>query len=273
MTFSALDIGIVISALLASVGYLYKLGVEKRQSARYLLFHLLEIRHELSLRLPRSDHEVEKLQEDFRAVVGERTNLLKIVDMLPKTELGAMLGTVTNGLNRVDSSLLDSYEVALANYARIDPFLTHRLRGMKLIPKLSKNLDSTLSSFRSLPGLAEDDPDTQKVASYGARQLNREFDDTRDGLLAKLDQLILSVGREAGLFMWFRAWRVLSQAEEENSNEQEVSEAQQAALGSAFKTLMIEVLVQDESIKGQLEAAPLEEMLDAMEEKLGETVS
>ncbi|AFP30836.1 hypothetical protein [Marinobacter sp. BSs20148] len=58
-----LDIGILIAAAFAVVGYAYRTGIENRSAARNLLFYLLEIRHELVFEQP----QLETFIDEFKS--------------------------------------------------------------------------------------------------------------------------------------------------------------------------------------------------------------
>ena len=71
--------------------------VERREGSRVLLFHLMEIRHELLIERPKLNAAVDEFQDEFKKILGDRPNLKSImVNEFPKEYVATVLTTCVN---------------------------------------------------------------------------------------------------------------------------------------------------------------------------------
>ncbi|MDP4532869.1 hypothetical protein Q9252_12010 [Marinobacter salarius] len=263
------DAGILTTAVLGVLGYLWKLGLRRKESARTLLFHLLEIRHELLIERPKLDAVVEEFQSEFREILGDRPNLKSLmIDQVPREHIAAVLATLMDGLVRADAKLLDSYESALFDYSRINPLLTYRVRGMKLLPKLSDNLSNIAST---MAGAIPNGEETELVTSLGKKELESSRQKTLGELVADLEKIIRRVSWSAGLSFWIHSWFLGSKCRKQESKNENVDMDLQALMERFFRSVMLAGNPPGD-LKKQVENATLEEILDLFEASYEEAV-
>jgi hypothetical protein len=262
------DVGILITAGLGVLGYLLKLRLQRKESARTVLFHLLEIRQQLLIEQPKLDKMVDEFQSELHGILGERPNLKALVaNQIPREHIAALLASMFDGLVRADQKLLDSYENALFEYSRIDPLLTHRVRGMKLLPKVSENFSNVATSLIDTMPHSEE---ASVVNSLGRKQIESSHDNTVSELMVNLNTMIRRVSWKAGFWFWCRVWLwpLIWPAKEvqDESPTQDLLEL----LEHFFKSVL---LATDPPgvIKAQIETATLEEILNLFEKQLSET--
>ncbi|WP_305967418.1 hypothetical protein [Marinobacter salsuginis] len=264
----ALDIGILITAALAVAGYIYRSGVEDRAAARNLLFYLLELRHELVFEQPKLEAFIDEFKSQMNEVIGDRPNLkFLVVDQIPQEHIAAMLASMNSELTRIDQPLLDSYEASLFTYSRVDPVLVHSIRGMKLLPIVSRNLTDVKTGYAEMMDSLEIGQD---VADYGQNEVDSSLDDIFQQLMNGLDSKIRRVSRKAGFAVWFRVKRLLKRTEEEVERPDNTQFAAAEVIERLFKTLMINFGVTNE-VKAQIEASSLKQIMDLFEAKLAES--
>lgn len=264
----ALDIGILITAALAVAGYIYRSGVEDRAAARNLLFYLLELRHELVFEQPKLEAFIDEFKSQMNKVIGDRPNLKSlVVDQIPQKHIAAMLTSMNSELTRIDQPLLDSYETSLFTYSRVDPVLVHSIRGMKLLPIVSRNLTDVKTGYAEMM----DSLDVgQDMADYGQNELDSSLDDIFKQLMNELDSKIRRVSRKAGFAVWFRVKRLLKRTEEEVERPDNTQFDVAEVIERLFKTLMINFGATNE-VKAQIEASSLKQIMDLFELKLAES--
>lgn len=264
---TAFDIGILITAILAVIGYFFKLGLERRETARTLLFHLLEIRHELLIERPRLSKLVDDFSAEMLDLVGDRPHLNNaIVDQLPRAQIASILTSMVDGLVRADQALLQSYELALFSYSRIDPLICHNVRGMKLLPTVSLNFSEAVSSFEEM---IPTNHETQVVKKMGQQEVRMSMETTVGELMSELETIIRQISCKAGICFWFNVRRLLKRKpepeEDDGFNQLNMGEVMERL----FKALMLANCSSDD-VKPEIEGLTLEQILDLFESKLSE---
>lgn len=261
------DVGILVTAGLAVIGYFWKLSLERREGSRVLLFHLLEIRHELLIERPKLNAAVDEFQDEFKQILGDRPNLKSImVNEFPKEYFATILTTLMDGLVRADPKLLDSYETALYNYSRVNPLLAHRVRGMKLLPKLSENLTNIAAAMTEV---LPDSDEAALVNAIGQKELESSKERTLQELIVDLEKIIRRVSWSAGLWLWVCSWFLgVKRRKMANQDEGEAFDLH-AFMESFFRSIALATNPSDE-IKEQIKHAKLDDILDQWEVSLGE---
>lgn len=261
------DVGILVTAGLAVIGYFWKLSLERRQGSRTLLFHLLEIRHELLIERPKLNAAVDEFQDEFKKILGDRPNLKSImVNEFPKEYFANVLTTLMDGMVRADQKLLDSYETALYNYSRINPLLAHRVRGMKLLPKLSENLTNIASAMtEALP----DSEEAALVSAIGQKELESSNERALQELVVNLEKLIRRVSWSAGSWFWGHSWFLgVKRRKMANQDEGEAFDLH-AFMETFFRSIALATNPSEE-LQEQIKHAKLDDILDQWEASLGE---
>ena len=256
------DAGILITAIFGVIGYLWKLGRQQKESARTLLFHLLEIRHELLIERPRLDSLIDEFHSQLAAILGDRPKLKSLmIDQVPKDYMTTTLVTLMDGLVRADAKLLASYESALFDYSRINPFLTNRIRGMKLLPKLSENLANMVSTVAdAMPGGKRDD----LVVSVGRMELESSRHQAVEELVADLERVIRRVSLGAGLRFWVQSCFLTSRRQKRDTKKEALNVDLSELIERFFKSVLLATNPPND-VKNQIDAAALEDLLDIIE--------
>jgi len=264
------DVGLLVTASLGVLGYLMKLRLQRKESARTVLFHLLEIRQQLLIEQPKLDKMVDEFQSELHGILGERPNLKELVtNQIPREQIATLLASMVDGLVRADQQLLHSYETALFEYSRINPLLTHRLRGMKLLPKMSENVSNVVTSLIDTMPHSEE---ASEVNSFGKTQIELSHNNTMSELMANLNTMVRCVSWKAGFWFWFRVWLwpLIWPAKEvqDESRTQDLRDL----LENFFKSILLATEPPGE-IKAQIETATLGEILNLFETQLTETAN
>lgn len=259
------DAGILVTAGLAVIGYFWKLSLDRREGSRILLFHLLEIRHELLIERPKLNAAADEFQNEFKKILGDRPNLKSImVNEFPKEYFATMLTTLMDGLVRADPKFLDSYETALYNFSRINPLLAHRVRGMKLLPKLSENLTNIAAAMtEALP----DSEEAALVSAIGQKELESSNERTLQQLVIDLEIIIRRVSWSAGLWFWVCSWFLGAKRRKMANQDKGEAFELHTFMESFFRSIALATNPSDE-LQEQIKHAKLDDILDQWEASL-----
>lgn len=264
-----LDVGILLTAVFAMVGYFYRMGVAKRAAAKTLLFHLLEIRHELVIETPQLDKLIEEFRDEMRDLVGDRPLLMTIVvDAIPREQLALMLTSANADLVRADKALLESYEKALFEYSHVDPVLTHEIRGTKLLPVLSRNFSDVKTSFDAM---MEEFENIEALKKHGKKRIDQSLGKTFDELLSRLDKKIRELSLRAGISTWFKTLKTMKSTSEISKDTGFTKEETAEMMETLFKSALLANVELTKEQKAVITAASLEEILTFFETKLTES--
>lgn len=142
--------GILISAMLSSVGYFFKTRVETKRSARKVLYLLLEIRYAImsSLFDPEDaaiayfEHLFKRIKEkglpiEPSEVEGPTLNLVEI-------HFENIISTLRTNIHE---KLLAPFEEALSEFATVKPVLAYRLRGKEKLETLITHTNNYLEIY------------------------------------------------------------------------------------------------------------------------------
>lgn len=260
------DYGILAAAGLAVIGYYWKLNQYRKESAKTLLFYLLEIRQELLIERPKLDSVADEFQSELDSILGNRPKLKSIfAEHLSKQYIANVVHSMMDGMVRADQGLLDSYEMALVEYSRINPWTAHKVRGMKLLPKLSENLAGISSSI--LDGLPKPEGEVW-LNALGDQELGSTERDTLGEFIEDLEKVICRVSRSAGLDHWVRSWFLPSQRRrDQKSANNNIGADLEAIIGRFFKLILLNLNLED-GVKNQINSASLETLLDLLESSL-----
>ncbi len=259
------DAGILITAGLAVIGYLWKLSRERKESARTLLFHLMEIRQELLIERPKLAAAVDAFQADFQEILGDRPNLRSVLDKgFPREYVATTLTSLMDGLVRADPKLLESYEIALYDYSRINPLLAHRVRGMKLLPKLSQNLTGIMAD---LTGALPDDEGAELVSSLGKKELESSSEKALQEFVLDLEKIIRRISFSAGMWFWACSWFLGARRRRDAIQDKSESIDLRGFMESFFRAIALANNPPGE-VREQIQHAKLDDILDLWEASL-----
>lgn len=148
-------IGLLGSAIIAAVGYLFKIKREARRSGRRLLYVLLEIRHGLKATLLDPEKAIKEFNECFisyfkeKGFSDEMMPDLKVIEEMAVSHISSVLEANKSDF---DERLLTIYENALSDLACEAPVLAFMLKGKdkleEIALKSSDYLDSSSSSLK-----------------------------------------------------------------------------------------------------------------------------
>lgn len=135
--------GVPLSAVMASVGYLYKQSFERRRTTRVTLYYLLEMYHRMS----KWTYALSSFNEDYlrevdnylvkkglRLQVAERDQIKTVLLTTIKAELQSQLEELLKDFG-------EPYLASLALLAKDDPFLAFELKGKESMLDIVVPLD------------------------------------------------------------------------------------------------------------------------------------
>ena len=188
--------------------------------------------------------------------MGGRLRLESVATLVWNTQT-----TLMDGLVRADPKLLDSYETALYNYSRFNPLLAHRVRGMKLLPKLSENLTNIAAAMtEALP----DSEEAALVSAIGQKELESSKEKSVQELIVDLEKIIRRVSWSAGVWFWVCSWFLGAKRRKiANQDKGEVFDLH-AFMESFFRSIALATNPSDE-LKEQIKHAKLDDILDQWE--------
>lgn len=131
--------GAVLAALMASAGYLYRVGVDHRKGKRRVLYFLLEIRYASATAL----FDPRKAAEEYINHFVERLKLRGFAassEDMPAAAKVAIANFFEVMVSEARRDLLDRlvapYETALLEMAAMDPVTAYQLRGKEKMDRL-----------------------------------------------------------------------------------------------------------------------------------------
>lgn len=145
--------GILVTAIISSIGYLLKYQTEKKKSTRKVLYFLLEIRFSIITSLFDPDEATEEY------ITHYTDHLIKKGIPVSREEFsGSLTGHIKNHfLNIFDNAktdietrLLLPFESALLEMASIDPVTAYQIRGTEKLEKLIKHTGNYQTSTKDL---------------------------------------------------------------------------------------------------------------------------
>lgn len=153
--------GIFITALFGLISYRYKVELEKKKSARSLLYILMELRYSIITSLFDPDeacdsyikHITVKLNELGVSASTEQTDL----DL--RTTLLEYFYNLRNTISvDIKDRLLEPFEEALTELATIDPILAYQIKGKENLQQLLANNDDHFKKVHQtiMPNLNQD---------------------------------------------------------------------------------------------------------------------
>ena len=135
--------GILIAARLSSAGYLYRVRLESKRSARKVLYYLLEIRHAIIISSMDPDVGTDKYFEHFvqrmknKGLPLEKEDMEKIFSEKICEHFNNVIST--SGTD-IEKRLVIPFEEALLDMATVNPVLAYKLRGKEKIEKLISHI-------------------------------------------------------------------------------------------------------------------------------------
>lgn len=132
-------LGIVIAALLAGAGYLYRAAADSKKGRRRVLYYSLEIRYAAATALfdPKraTEEYIQHLIHRF-----SRRGIPVVYEQIPdaaKATIASFFETIVTELRRdMLDRLIAPYEIALLEMAAEDPVTAYRLRGREKLERL-----------------------------------------------------------------------------------------------------------------------------------------
>lgn len=203
--------GVALAALLSAVGYLWRVRLEAKRSARKVLYYLLEIRYAINTSLIDPRHMYDKYMDEMIAEFSSRKIALRREDL--DERVGAYIFqymvNITESLAvKIDQKIIAPYEDALLDLAEVNPVLAYRLRGKERFQiflshsnSYSKEMDSDV-----LPGLLKDlEHGKEEIIRLGRAATKESMSD----LAAVLDDEILLVARSCGWLDYVKCRKAL----------------------------------------------------------------
>jgi hypothetical protein len=202
-------IGIALAALLASVGYVYQLRLERKKSARGVLYLLLEIRASALAAVfdPAQaadayvQHCISRCR--LRGIKMERSQFPSaILDMVTAHfDRGSAVAR-----SKLEDGLLRDYEAALLQLATIRPVLAYRLLGRDKLERLVGLTRSYAQDLTQLAGVELKEPWAKETVTTLVSEVQRQ---TFETITTTLDDDVLEVARSCGYLEYWRCRQVL----------------------------------------------------------------
>ena len=153
--------GILIAAILSSAGYLYRIRLESKRSARKVLYFLLEIRHAIIISSMDPDVGTDKYFEHCvqrmrnKGYPLEKEEMAKIFSEQICEHFRNVIST--SGTD-IDKRLVIPFEDALLDMATVNPVLAYKLRGKEKVEKLISHINTHQASVseKFIPMIEED---------------------------------------------------------------------------------------------------------------------
>lgn len=203
--------GVAFAALLSAAGYLWRVRLEAKKSARKVLYYLLEIRYAINTSLIDPRHMYDRYMNEMIAEFSSRKIALRREDLDEKvgSHIFQYLVNVTESLAvKIDQKIIAPYEEALLDLAEVNPVLAYRLRGKERFQvflshsnNYSKEMDSDV-----LPGLLKDlEHGKEEIIRLGRAASKESMSD----LATVLDDEILLVARSCGWLDYVKSRKAL----------------------------------------------------------------
>lgn len=190
--------GIVIAALLSSFGYLYRVRLEGKRSARRLLYVLLELRHTIMASLfdPKTATEeyISHCSFKMNKTTTSPSNSQfppELKELISQHFYNIIDATRTN----IETRLLPQFEDALDEMSQINPVLAYTLKGREKIEGLISHTNDYQENFLDLyskAGVGEKVIEGMMNASVCLK--NDAFGEIADGL----DKDVISLAKFCG---------------------------------------------------------------------------
>jgi len=200
-------VGIVLSALLGSVGYFFKVRADRKKSSKNVLYYLLEIRH--SLLLNHIDpKEVTKSYLEFLDNWSSK-NSIGQSPTFPEAFTALIQALMQNSFlaqgSIIDEQLINQFHLALIDLSKDDPILAYRIKGKEKLNSLIGLQDQYAEGLKSLPEIAADPAASQFISE----QLHIKKSETIDELVSDLNYDIKLVSKKCGLLTYFKSKTIL----------------------------------------------------------------
>jgi len=192
--------GVAFAALLSAIGYLWRVRLEAKKSARKVLYYLLEIRYAINTSLIDPRHMYDKYMNDMIAEFSSRKIVLRREDLDEKvgSHIFQYLVNITESLAvNIDQNIIAPYEEALLDLAEVNPVLAYRLRGKERFQFFLSHSSSYSEEMDSdvLPKLLKDlEHGKEEIMRLGRAATKESMSD----LATVLDDDILLVARSCG---------------------------------------------------------------------------
>ncbi|WP_462154848.1 hypothetical protein [Pseudoalteromonas piscicida] len=203
-------ISIAFAAVISSIGYLSRSSLEKKRSARVVLYMLFEIRHVIKSKLSDPKSENQQFITRYKSHL-QRSNIEGDFDFLDET-LGPIIESGTKSItdisvNGVFERLLEPYEKALEELSQVNPVLAYKLKGLDKYFEIATFISTYLNTI--------------KAAS--PKNLPKEISDfilkaektVKQNLIEELDECIRVVSRKCSKRDRLEAEKLISVTDEE----------------------------------------------------------
>lgn len=218
--------GIVLAALLSSFGYLYRNALERKKSAKRLLFVLLEVRYILITSIFDPDDATEKYLLHSMKRMGSHNPFDSTKDF-PQDYRDLIASHFRGIIDVVDGDIeevVPQYEEALSSMAEVNPVLAYSLRGRMNFKTLVESTNDYEKQFATL--LKDGNPkvkEVDEVLKFSCRAKEKAFAE----LASLIDEDVIRVAKFCGLRDWLRCRRVLKKGVS-NENKYDFSELDEA---------------------------------------------
>lgn len=181
--------GLLAAAFLSSLGYLYKVRRESKQSARRVLYLLLEIRYSVRLAAIRPDEIKTKLVYAIARAL-EQKGIPAFPSDFDETVKTAAVGHIIEiseaAKTDIHERLVEPFEQALSEYSLSSPTMAFRLRGKQKIDHLIKITSDYAKSTakNNINNLVKD----ESLRAVALKNLEKERKATIESISSDLDR-------------------------------------------------------------------------------------
>lgn len=154
-------VGIVIAAILSSAGYLYRIRLESKRSARKVLYYLLEIRHAIIISSMDSATGTKKYLEHCVkrfADKGIPVDEIEMEQVFSDMIQDHFNNVISSSSTDIEARIVIPFEAALLDMATVNPVLAYKLRGKEKLEKLISHINSHQEAVKKnfIPVIKED---------------------------------------------------------------------------------------------------------------------
>jgi len=179
-------LGIVLSALMGSYGYLYKAKAEQKRNSRRVLYVLLEIRLSILKSLIKPETAKDKYLEYLISRIKSLGADVNSADMPENFTIAIEehIGNVIQAsMKDIESELKNEYEEALSAMAPENPVLAYSLRSKEAIEQVLGHTESYLDTTRK--NLSDLDAE-----AWVLKALNKILDETKQQVEVDIIQML-----------------------------------------------------------------------------------
>ena len=200
-------LGISLGSFLAGIGYYLTSRRMRLHSKRNVLFHLLEIRHQIKT----SYFNPQEITDEYFNHCAEHFKKVGLAtDEKVPVEISELIkGHIQSLINafrpNIDSGFLQSFEESLKLLCIDDPVLAYKLRGREKLVEVLDAQENYIDNFNCMKLLK----DSSVLEDVISKQLNKANDSATKELIEDIDKDISLISRKCGIASWWGCMKII----------------------------------------------------------------